>query len=229
MSGDGQGAMTARENSTDSLDVIFNPRSVAVLGVTNTPGTVPHDIFLNVLTSGYQGVLYPVAPGKQSISAVRAYRYVTDIEDEVDLAVIVFPASVCDMALRQCGEKGIKAAIMISAGFREVGPAGAERERQIKDICTEYGIRLVGPNCLGVINTDRSVRFNASFARKMPAAGRIAFLSQSGALCTAVLDYARAKEIGFSKFVSFGNKADVTEIDLLDYLHHAEQTDVILR
>ena len=226
--GDGQGAMTACENSIDSLDVIFNPRSVAVLGVTNTPGTVPHDIFLNVLTSGYQGVLYPVAPGKQSISAVRAYRYVTDIEDEVDLAVIVFPASVCDMALRQCGEKGIKAAIMISAGFREVGPAGAERERQIKDICTEYGIRLVGPNCLGVINTDRSVRFNASFARKMPAAGRIAFLSQSGALCTAVLDYARAKEIGFSKFVSFGNKADVTEIDLLDYLHRDEQTDVIL-
>ena len=219
---------TACLNSTESLEVIFNPRSVAVLGVTNTPGTVPHDIFLNILTSGYRGVLYPVAPGKQSISAVRAYRYVTDIEDDVDLAVIVFPASVCDKALRQCGQKGVKAAIMISAGFREVGPSGAERERQIKEICTEYGIRLIGPNCLGVINTDEAVRFNASFARKMPAAGRIAFLSQSGALCTAVLDYARGREIGFSKFVSFGNKADVTEIDLLDYLHRDEQTDVIL-
>ena len=227
--GDGQGEMaTACLNSTESLEVIFKPRSVAVLGVTNTPGTVPHDIFLNILTSGYRGVLYPVAPGKRSISAVRAYRYVTDIKDDVDLAVIVFPASVCDKALRQCGQKGVKAAIMISAGFREVGPAGAERERQIKEICTEYGIRLIGPNCLGVINTDQGVRFNASFARKMPAAGRIAFLSQSGALCTAVLDYARGKEIGFSKFVSFGNKADVTEIDLLDYLHHDEQTDVIL-
>jgi len=227
--GDGQGEMaTACLNSTESLEVVFKPRSVAVLGVTNTPGTVPHDIFLNILTSGYRGVLYPVAPGKRSISAVRAYRYVTDIEDDVDLAVIVFPASVCDKALRQCGQKGVKAAIMISAGFREVGPAGAERERQIKEICTEYGIRLIGPNCLGVINTDQGVRFNASFARKMPAAGRIAFLSQSGALCTAVLDYARGREIGFSKFVSFGNKADVTEIDLLDYLHHDEQTDVIL-
>ena len=227
--GDGQGEMaTACLNSTESLEVVFKPRSVAVLGVTNTPGTVLHDIFLNILTSGYRGVLYPVAPGKRSISAVRAYRYVTDIEDDVDLAVIVFPASVCDKALRQCGQKGVKAAIMISAGFREVGPAGAERERQIKEICTEYGIRLIGPNCLGVINTDQGVRFNASFARKMPAAGRIAFLSQSGALCTAVLDYARGREIGFSKFVSFGNKADVTEIDLLDYLHHDEQTDVIL-
>ena len=227
--GDGKGEMaTVCLNSAESLEVIFSPRSVAVLGVTNTPGTVPHDIFLNILTSGYRGVLYPVAPGKQSVSAVRAYRYVTDIEDDVDLAVIVFPASVCDRALRQCGQKGIKAAIMISAGFREVGPAGAERERKIKEICAEYGIRLIGPNCLGVINTDEAVRFNASFARKMPAAGRIAFLSQSGALCTAVLDYARGREIGFSKFVSFGNKADVTEIDLLDYLHHDEQTDVIL-
>ncbi|KKL56691.1 hypothetical protein LCGC14_2242890, partial [marine sediment metagenome] len=210
------------------LEAIFNPRSVAVLGVTPTPGTVPYDIFYNILASGYKGVLYPVAPGKRSISAVRAYRYVTDIPDEVDLAVIVFPASVVDKALIQCGEKGVKGAVIISAGFREVGAKGLQREQRVREICAEHGIALIGPNCLGVINTDPKTVLNASFARKMPAAGRIAFLSQSGALCTAVLDYARGKSIGFSKFVSFGNKAGVTEIDLLDYLHADEQTDVIL-
>lgn len=210
------------------LDGIFAPKGVAIVGVTSTPGTVPHDIFYNVLSSGYTGTLYPVAPGKRSICAVRAYRYVVDIEDEVDLAVIVFPANVVERALRQCGEKGIKAVIVISAGFREVGPKGTEREERLKKVCAEYGISMIGPNCLGVINTDPAVRLNASFARKMPEAGRIAFLSQSGALCTAVLDYAREKEIGFSKFVSFGNKAGVTEIELFDYLHQDEQTGVIL-
>ena len=209
-------------------DRLFRPISIAVLGVTPTPGTVPYDIFHNILSSGYTGVLYPVAPGKRSISAVRAYRYLTDIEDEVDLAVIVFPAAVCERALKMCGEKGVKGVIMISAGFREVGPEGAQREQRIRDICRDYDISLIGPNCLGIINTDPEIRLNASFARKMPAKGRIAFLSQSGALCTAVLDYARGKNIGFSKFVSFGNKAGVTEIGLLDYLHKDDKTDVIL-
>ncbi|MCD4700110.1 MAG: acetate--CoA ligase family protein [Phycisphaerae bacterium] len=209
-------------------DRIFNPKSVAVMGVNQTPGTVPYDIFYNILASGYKGVLYPVAPGKRSISAVPAYRYLTDIEDDIDLAVIVFPANVVARALRQCGEKGVKGVIIISAGFREVGPKGEKREQEIKEICAEYDISLVGPNCLGVINTDPKIVLNASFARKMPAVGRIAFLSQSGALCTAVLDYARSRNIGFSKFVSFGNKAGVTEMGLLDYLHQDEQTDVIL-
>ena len=223
-----QGPAAGSAAEAHALDSIFYPKSIAVLGVTPTPGTVPNDIFRNILTSGYRGVLYPVAPGKRSIGAVRAYRYVTDIEDDVDLAVIVFPAVVCDKALAQCGEKHVKAAIIISAGFREVGPAGLRREDQMRAVCDEHGIKLIGPNCLGVINTDPKVGLNASFARKMPAEGRIAFLSQSGALCTAVLDYARGKKIGFSKFVSFGNKAGVTEVDLLDYLHHDPKTDVIL-
>ncbi len=209
-------------------DRIFRPKSIAVMGVTPTPGTVPYDIFHNILSSGYTGVLYPVAPGKRAISSVRAYRYLTDIEDDVDLAVIVFPAAVCERALTMCGQKGVKGVIVISAGFREVGPEGAEREQRIRDICKDYDISLIGPNCLGVINTDPEIRLNASFARKMPAEGRIAFLSQSGALGTAVLDYARAKNIGFSKFISFGNKAGVTEIGLLDYLYKDDKTDVIL-
>ncbi len=210
------------------LDGVFSPKSVAVIGVTPTPNTVPFDIFQNILTSGYRGTVYPVAPGKRSIGAVRAYRYVIDIDDDVDQAVIVFPANVVDRALEQCGKKGIKSVIVISAGFREVGPKGIKREQRLKDICKEYGIAMIGPNCLGVINTDPAVSLNASFARKMPKVGRIAFLSQSGALCTAVLDFARARGIGFSKFVSFGNKAGVTEIELFDYLHHDDQTDVIL-
>ncbi|HET6428841.1 MAG TPA: acetate--CoA ligase family protein [Phycisphaerae bacterium] len=212
----------------DPLDGIFNPQSIAVLGVTQTPGTVPYDIFYNILASGYKGVLFPVAPGKRSISAVPAYRYVNDIPGPVDLAVIVFPAQVVERAIAECGEKGIRSAIIISAGFREVGPRGFEREQRVKLLCADHGIAMIGPNCLGVINTDPATVLNASFARKMPAKGRIAFLSQSGALCTAVLDYARGKSIGFSKFVSFGNKAGVTEIDLLDYLHRDDQTDVIL-
>ncbi|MHC4716556.1 MAG: acetate--CoA ligase family protein [Planctomycetota bacterium] len=212
----------------DPLDGIFNPQSVAVLGVTQTPGTVPYDIFYNILASGYKGVLFPVAPGKRSISAVPAYRYVNDIPGPVDLAVIVFPAQVVERAIAECGQKGIRSAIIISAGFREVGPRGAEREQRVQALCREHGIAMIGPNCLGVINTDPDTVLNASFARKMPARGRIAFLSQSGALCTAVLDYARGKSIGFSKFVSFGNKAGVTEIDLLDYLHRDDETDVIL-
>ena len=110
------------------LEAVFCPKSVAVLGVTTTPDTVPYDIFHNILTSGFLGTVYPVAPGKRSICAVRAYRYVLDIEDEVDQAVIVFPASVVDRALEQCGQKGVKSAIVISAGFREVGPKGIERE-----------------------------------------------------------------------------------------------------
>lgn len=210
------------------LDRIFCPKSVAVVGANATPGTVPYDIFHNLLVSGYRGTLYPVAPGKANICAVKAYRYVVDIPDRVDLAVVVFPAEVVDRAMEQCARQGIKAAIVISAGFREAGPEGRQREQRLKAICAEHGIALIGPNCLGVINTDPAVRLNASFARKMPDAGRIGFLSQSGALCTAVLDYARDKGIGFSKFVSFGNKAGVSEIDLINYLHDDPATDVIL-
>jgi acetyltransferase len=210
------------------LDPLFSPRAVAVVGATRTPGTVPNDLFRNLIDSDYQGIAYPVSPGAESIRGVRTHRYVVDIEGEVDLAVIVFPSSVAHLALEQCGEKGVKSCIIISAGFREVGGAGVEREERIREIATRHGIRVVGPNCLGAINTDPAVRLNASFARKMPDAGSIAFLSQSGALCTAVLDYARGRHIGFSKFISFGNKADIDEVDLIRYLARDEATSVIL-
>ena len=207
---------------------IFYPSSIAVVGATNTPGTVPNDIFTNIMRSGYPGPIYPVSPGHATISGAKAYKYVIDIPHPVDLAVIVFPSTVCALALEQCGQKGVKAAIVISAGFKEVGQRGKELEDKLKGIAEKYDISIIGPNCLGVINTDPITQLNASFARKMPEEGVIGFLSQSGALCTAVLDYALNKHIGFSKFVSFGNKADINEVHLLRYLLNDEKTKTIL-
>jgi len=214
--------------SPEELESIFYPKSVAVVGTNNSKGTVPHDIFMNILKDDFQGIVYPVSPGEKSIAGVKAYKYIIDIKDPVDMAVIVFPSSVMHLAMEQCGQKGVKSAIIISAGFREVNTKGKEREKQLIDIAEKYGISFIGPNCLGVINTDPESHLNASFARKMPDEGSIGFLSQSGALCTAVLDYAQAKHIGFSKFISFGNKADVNEIDLLYYLKDDPKTKVIL-
>lgn len=211
-----------------NLEKIFSPQSVAIIGANKKKGTVPFDILYGILMGGFDGLILPVSPGKQHIAGIKAYKYVTDIDGPVDLGIIVFPSTVAHMALEQCGQKGIKSVIIISAGFREVGEKGAERERQLLEIARQYDISFIGPNCLGLINTDPGVSLNASFARQMPAAGNIGFLSQSGALCTAVLDYAEAKGIGFSKFVSFGNKADISEVDLLYYLMRDEQAKVIL-
>jgi len=221
-------SVVAEAYDLEATEAVFAPRSVVVAGVTTTPGTVPHDIFINILRGRFKGVVFPVAPNKPSIAGVKAYNYVTDIPDPIDLAVIVFPGHCVHLALEQCGEKGVKAAIIISAGFREIGGKGMEREERIKEIAHRHGIALVGPNCLGVINTDPEVSLNASFAREMPAEGNIGFLSQSGALCTAVLDYARSKKIGFSKFISFGNKAGLTELDLMRYMAEDPATRVIL-
>ncbi|MFA4839740.1 MAG: acetate--CoA ligase family protein [Candidatus Neomarinimicrobiota bacterium] len=211
-----------------NLEKIFYPDSVAIVGANKVVGTVPCDILMNILKADFNGIVFPVSPKEKFIAGVKAYKYVVDIQDEVDLAILVFPSSVCHMALEQCGQKGIKSAIIISAGFKEVGEAGAVLENQLKEIAFRYDMSFIGPNCLGVINTDPRSKINASFARRMPEEGSIAFLSQSGALCTAVLDYAYAKHIGFSKFISFGNKADISEIDLLYYLKDDPKTKVIL-
>ena len=211
-----------------NLDKVFNPKSIAVVGTNNVKGTVPYDILFNILKTEFTGVVFPVSPGEKSICSVKAYKYVVDIADPVDLAIIVFPSAVCHLALEQCGQKGIKGVVIISAGFKEVGEKGLEREKQLRQIAEKYDMSIIGPNCLGIINTDPLVNLNASFARKMPEQGNIGFLSQSGALCTAVLDYALAKHIGFSKFISFGNKVDISEIDLMYYLMDDDKTKVIL-
>jgi acetyl coenzyme A synthetase (ADP forming)-like protein len=211
-----------------NIESIMSPRSIAVVGATNRPGSVGLSVFRNILISGFKGVLYPVNPNAKSVQSVKAYSKLSEISDEVDLAVVIVPAEIVSTILEQAGQKQVKGAIVITAGFKEVGGHGVELENQIKDVARKYNIHLIGPNCLGVINNNENVRMNASFATKMPRAGNIAFISQSGALCTAVLDYAEGRGVGFSKFISFGNKADVNEIDLLCYLKDDPDTNVIL-
>ncbi len=220
--------MSQTKDVSGNIHRIFYPKSVAVVGANNMVGTVPCDIFLNIIKGTFTGSAYPVSPRDTVVCDVKAYKYVTDIEGPVDLAIIVFASAVASMAVEQCGQKGVKSMIIISAGFKEVGEKGREKENELLAIADKHGISFIGPNCLGVINTDPTSMLNASFARAMPCEGNIAFLSQSGALCTAVLDFAHARHIGFSKFVSFGNKADISEIDLLRYLKDDPKTKVIL-
>jgi acetyltransferase len=201
---------------------------VAVIGASTRPDTVGHAAFKNLLFGGFKGCVYPVNPKAKSVLGVRAYPSVLDIEDPIDLAVLILPATLVNRTLDDLGERGTKHAIVISAGFKEVGGDGIELEAELKATARRHGIRVLGPNCLGLINTDPKVMMNASFARVMPRPGHLALMSQSGALCTAILEYARVHAIGFSKFVSFGNKADVTEIDLLEGLFEDPLTNVIL-
>jgi len=210
------------------LDAIFSPQSVAVVGASTSPGKVGHDIFVNILKGGYQGTLYPVNPKARRVSSVRAYPNLSEIPDPVDLAMIVLPPKPSLEAVEEAVSRGVKGIVIVSAGFREVGKEGRRIEDRIIAVCREAGVRVVGPNCLGVINPSPAVRLNASFSSRMPESGNVSFISQSGALCTAVLDFAADREFGFSKFISIGNKADVDELDLLHYFHQDRETEVIM-
>ncbi|MBU1056323.1 MAG: acetate--CoA ligase family protein [Proteobacteria bacterium] len=212
----------------DNFEAIFSPKSVAVIGASTTPGKVGHDIFANILKGGFKGVLYPVNPGAKSVLCVRAYPTLTDIPDEVDLAMIILPPAAALKAAHEAIEKNVKGLVIVSAGFREVGGKGLEIENEIVSVCRKANVRVVGPNCLGVINPNPLVKLNASFSTRMPKFGNVSFISQSGALCTAVLDFAADMDFGFSKFISIGNKADVDELDLLKYLHKDLDTEVIM-
>ena len=210
------------------LDPIFSPKSVAVVGASTVPGKVGHDIFVNILKGGFQGTLYPVNPKAKSISSVRAYASIAELPEAPDLAMIILPPKFAAQAVEDSIEKGVKGIVIVSAGFKEVGGEGLEMENKIVEICRKANVRLVGPNCLGVINPAANVSLNASFSNRMPEAGNVSFMSQSGALCTAVLDFASDRDFGFSKFISIGNKADVDEVDLLRYFHEDPETEVIM-
>jgi acetate---CoA ligase (ADP-forming) len=211
-----------------NLDSLFAPKSIAVIGASNRQGSVGRAVFTNILLNEYAGTVYPVNPKDRSISGVRSYPTVQDLPESVDVAVVVVPASIVPAVAEECGKKGVRGLIVISAGFKEVGQDGAALERQVASLAQKYSMRMVGPNCLGAINTDPEVRLNASFASQMPLEGSIAFASQSGALGEAVIDYAAGEGIGFSKFISLGNKADVNESDVLQYLKADPKTKVIL-
>ena len=212
---------------TDSIKPLFSPSSIAIIGATNRQGSVGEAVIRNLIQGKFQGVLYPVHPKLKSIYGVKAYPTLTAIPDPVDLAIVIVKPEVVPALLEEAAGKGVKGAVIITAGFKEIGGEGAKLEKEIQEIAARHKIRLVGPNCLGVINTDPEISMNASFARLMPRKGNIGFISQSGALCTSVLDYAAGRNIGFSKFISFGNKADVSEIDLLRYLGEDPDTKVI--
>ena len=214
--------------SVAKLTPLFSPRSVAVIGASREAGSVGHAVLQNILEGGFTGAVYPVNPKAEEICRIPCYRSLPEIPGDVDLAVIVVKAALVPEVLEQCGRKGVKATVVISAGFKETGVEGLVLEGQVKQALQRYPLRLIGPNCLGLMNTDPSVRLNATFAEKMPAAGSIAFISQSGALCTAVLEYAQGEGIGFSKLISLGNKAGLTELDLLLDLKDDPSTNVIL-
>ena len=209
------------------LDALFYPKSVAVIGASTKPNTCGNDILKNLLDTFKGGPVYPINPKAPEILGVKAYQSVKDVPGDVDLAVIVVPSKFVLQTTQECAEKGVKALVCISAGFQEVDAAGAELEKAFAEKVRENGMILVGPNCLGILNAENDARMNATFAAKTPKAGTLAFISQSGALCTSVLDFAEERDMGFSKFVSFGNKADVNEIDLLNYLADDPNTKVI--
>lgn len=208
--------VTHYEKSTLTLQVFFTPRSIAVIGASTNPEKLGYAVLDNLVNGGFlsQGrKVYPINPKAKEIIGLKAYPDVTQVSDDIDLAVIVIPYPLVPDALRTCGQKQIPGVIVISAGFREAGMEGLEREQELLQIGKDYNIRLIGPNCLGVIDT--TTPMNASFSAGMPPKGPMDFMSQSGALGTAILDWAQAGRLGLSKFVSLGNKADVNEIDLL--------------
>jgi len=210
------------------LSAFFNPKSVAVIGASGNPEKLGYAFMANIIEGGYpdKGKLYPINPKSDEILGFKAYKSVLDVPGDIDLAMVVIPYPFVPAVLRECGEKGIPTAVVISAGFREAGREGAEREREVIEIAHEYEIRLIGPNCLGVVDTYTPL--NASFAAGMPPQGPTSFMSQSGALGAGILDWALGGGIGLSKFASLGNKADVTETDLMAAWADDDTTKVIL-
>ncbi len=208
------------------LDALFRPKSVAIVGASRTPGKVGHILTRNMIDSGYTGDIIPVNPNAEEILGLKAYPSVLDVPTEIDLAAISIPAPLVLQVAEECGQKGVKALVVVAAGFKETGHEGAMLESQLVEVGEKYGMRIQGPNCLGIINT--SIPLNLSFAAAMPKKGKIGFISQSGALGTAVLDWVIQEDIGFHSFVSLGNKADLDEVDFIEAMGEDEDVGVIL-
>ncbi|MBC7106741.1 MAG: acetate--CoA ligase family protein [Firmicutes bacterium] len=205
---------------------MFAPRSLAVIGASATPGKIGFALLKNVLASGFRGAVYPVNPGAAEIQGLKCYPDVGAIPGPVEMAVVAVPAALVVGVARECGEKGVRFLVVISAGFREIGGEGARRERELLAVCRRYGMRMLGPNCVGLM--DAHTPLNASFAAGFPRPGEIAFISQSGAMLLAILDWSFEAGLGFSKFVSLGNKADLNEADFIAAAGEDPATRVIL-
>jgi len=208
------------------LGPFFNPSSIAVVGASRKPGKVGHEVLKNIVNSGYKGAVYPINPEAAEILGIRCFPSLLDVPDSIDLTIVAVPAPIVLKIAEEAVRKNVKGLVILSAGFKESGGEGAKLERELMAICQKSNIRVLGPNCLGLIDTHTP--FNASFASKMPKAGSIAFVSQSGALGTAVLDWAFTQDIGFSKFVSLGNKTDVNETDMIEALVEDADSKVVI-
>lgn len=207
-----------------SLHTLLHPDSIAIIGASTKPGAVGNDVVKNIVSHHYGGRVYPVNPKADVLYRLPCFASIKDVPEIVDLAIIVIPAEGVLSVVEECGQIGIKQLIIISAGFRETGTAGIQKEEQLQELCKKYEITLLGPNCLGFINPSFSL--NASFAKQMPNAGSIGFFSQSGALSTALLDMTK-NSLSFSQFLSVGNKAALEEKDFLTYFNQEETTKVI--
>ena len=208
------------------MDEIFKPNAIAVIGASNTPESVGHALIKNLIGSGYLGTVYPINYKHKSIYGVRSYASIKETRDQIDLAIIATPAASVPDLVMECGEYGVKGIVIISAGFLEIGEKGKRMVRDILETARKYNIRIIGPNCLGFIKP--SLNLNASFANKMALPGKIAFISQSGALCTAILDWSVEQNVGFSHFVSIGSMVDVGFHDLIDYFGRDPDTNSIV-
>ena len=215
-----------RQASRRPLDPIFAPKSVAVIGATETVGSVGRTILENLLKGQFPGKIFPVNPKRDTVLGVKAFTSITAVPETPDLAIIITPPPTVPGIIKDCGVKGVRGAIIISAGFKEIGAPGAELERQVLEEARKAGIRIVGPNCLGVMTP--SAKFNGTFAADMAKVGNVGFISQSGALCTAILDWSLKENVGFSAFVSLGSMLDVSWGDLIQYLGDDPQTKSIV-
>ena len=211
-----------------SLDCIFKPRSIAVIGASRRRGTIGREILHNLLDYGFTGPLFPVNPYAEVVNSIKCYPSILDVPNEIDLAIIVVPRPKVVKVAEECGRKGVKGLVIISAGFKESGEEGAREEAKLVRVLEKYGMRAAGPNCMGAICTDPDVRMNATFAATKPKAGKIGFMSQSGALGEAILSMARDLNLGFSHFISVGNKADISGNDLIEYWRDDPATELIL-
>ncbi|MFC9790293.1 GNAT family N-acetyltransferase [Rhodococcus sp. NPDC127528] len=220
----------ARERATEARSVrnLLSPQSVAVIGASSDPAKVGNAVLRNLLGAGFTGPVYPVNAEHRSVRGVRAYTSVRDIPDDVDLAVVAVPAESIDAVLDDCLAKGVKALVVLSSGFSETGPDGVASERRLVHAARAHGMRLVGPNALGVANTTPAVQLNATLAPVLPHPGKVGFFCQSGALGIAILDEAARRRLGLSTFVSAGNRADVSGNDLLQYWDTDPETEVVL-
>jgi len=210
---------------TSDLAPFFSPKGVAIIGASTNPRKLSHGILKNLSLYGFEGGIYPVNPGADQILGLKSFPDVSLVPDPVDLAVIVLPAPMTPKVLRDCGERGIKAVIIISGGFREIGENGLQLEQECSQIAAEYGMRLIGPNCVGTM--DLHTGLNTTFIEGVPDKGAIGFLSQSGAVCGGVVDYIANKHIGFSHFASLGNELDVDETDMIAYFGEHPRVKVI--